>query len=384
MRATLKVTIIGGLHHNTLGVIRALGQKNIKRDNIDVLIIADRFCKNNIISMSNYVAKKNLYYLDSYGKLITELLALKSSADTKRVIICCCDGSAEEVLSHKNELSQYYYLPSIDVDVHQMMNKVYQTEFAKSNGLIVPKSAIIEDGKIGSWDIFPCITKPLLSIDGAGKNDIRISNNVEELRQALDCTIAKAVQIQTYIVKSLEFQLIGCSLNKGEIIIIPGFTDIIRQPNNTNTGYLKYSSISLLNCDINRINDYIKSIGYSGLFSIEFLRSKDNKDYYMEINMRNDGNAYCVTSAGVNLPYIWVYYNVYKQLPKDESFSFDKSLFFIPDLLDLRLGIKHVGLLAWLKQMITAESHSIFNKKDFKPGLIDIFNFITRLIKRKA
>ncbi len=49
------------------------------------------------------------------------------------------------------------------------------------------------------------------------------------------------MQIQEYIEKKMEFQLIGCSLEKGEKIIIPGFTQIIRQPDNTNTGYLRYS-----------------------------------------------------------------------------------------------------------------------------------------------
>ena len=47
----------------------------------------------------------------------------------------------------------------------------------------------------------------------------------------------------------MELQLIGCSLNAGEKIIIPGFTKLIRQPKNTNTGYLLYSPIDQLDFD---------------------------------------------------------------------------------------------------------------------------------------
>ena len=54
---------------------------------------------------------------------------------------------------------------------------------------------------------------------------------------------------------------------------------------------------------------FIREVGYTGLFSMEFLRDKYGNDYFMEINFRNDGNAISVTEAGVNLPYIWYAYN---------------------------------------------------------------------------
>lgn len=113
------------------------------------------------------------------------------------------------------------------------------------------------------------------------------------------------IVIQEYIEKEIEFQLIGCSLNSGETIIVPGVSIILRQPSNTNTGFLKYVSLKEFQYSgIENCKQFIKTIGYSGLFSMEFLRGKDGKDYFMEINMRNDGNAICVTAAGVNLPYM--------------------------------------------------------------------------------
>ena len=378
MDKVIYATVIGGLHHNTLGVIRALGEKGILKDKIDVLIIANNPSRRNIISACRYVSKSNLYYLDDYSSIFLKLKELRPINEIRKVVICCCDGAAEEVMVHCNELSDYYITPSVNIDIHQMMNKEFQTKIAEKNGLTVPKSSTIKNKNIADWNIYPCITKPIFSIAGAGKSDIKISNNEDELRQALEETVANSVQVQAFIKKSLEFQLIGCSLNEGEFVIIPGYTNIIRQPKNTNTGYLKYSPISQLNCDLEGIKRYIKAIGYSGLFSIEFLRDEDGKDYYMEINMRNDGNAYCVTSAGVNLPFIWVYYNLCQSFPIEEICTFYKPVLFIPDFSDIHLGINEVGFFGWLRQMYQAESHSVYNKKDIKPIIVDFINHLVR------
>ena len=49
------------------------------------------------------------------------------------------------------------------------------------------------------------------------------------------------------------------------------------------------------NCDLNACKKFIKHIEYQGLFSMEYLRDKQENDYFMEINLRNDGNGICVT-----------------------------------------------------------------------------------------
>ena len=41
---------------------------------------------------------------------------------------------------------------------------------------------------------------------------------------------------------------------------------------NTNTGYLKYAPISELSFDIEGAKKYLNKLGYSGLFSLEFIR----------------------------------------------------------------------------------------------------------------
>ena len=54
---------------------------------------------------------------------------------------------------------------------------------------------------------------------------------------------------------------------------------------------------------INSISNLIRTIGYVGLFSVEMMHCKtDEKFYFTEINLRNDGAESFVTKYGANLP----------------------------------------------------------------------------------
>jgi D-aspartate ligase len=279
-------------------------------------------------------------------------------------------------------LNKMYYTPTVKKDIEELMDKSCQTEIAKVCGLNIPKSMVMRKGDKIIWNDFPCIIKPIKSFIGGGKSDIHIASSYEELCNDFNNTVAETIQVQKYIKKRIEYQIIGCSLNAGEICIIPGYTDIIRQPQNTNTGYLRYSPIVKLDIDLEKIRAFIRNIGYSGLFSVEFIRAEDNKDYFLEINMRNDGNAYCVTAAGVNLPYIWAYYNIYNQFPIEEKRDFINDVILIPDFADIGLGIRTIGVFKWFIQMITADCHTVWNKNDINPFFCDMQVFLVRNIKK--
>lgn len=369
---SINVAVIGGNHHNTLGVIRSLGEQGINRENIHVLLIGNHIADRNIVSVSKYVLKRNVNHDESYDMIVKWLMELAKDK-IKRVVICCSDGASEVVISNRNILSNNFYLPSIKFDINYLMEKSVQGKIAMKCGMKIPKCTVITCRNHVEWNCFPCITKPLKSIIGAGKYDICIATSQNELHAILEKLEANEIQIQEFISKKMEFQLIGCSLNEGETIIIPGYTKILRQPLNTNTGYLEYSPIENFDFNLESVNAFIREIGYSGLFSVEFIRAENDTDYFLEINMRNDGNAYCVKSAGVNLPFIWCYYSLFGNLP-DMPLSFSKSLHFIPDFNDLKVALSQRKGLKWLGDFFKAESHSIYNRKDINPFLLEVVN----------
>ncbi len=374
----IRVVIIGGLHHNTLGVLRSLGEAGIDKNSIHIILIGTEITKKNIISSSKYINLDHIFTVQSYDEICSFLLQIACDKK-KRVIICCSDGAAEEIIYNKKKLELFYNMPETKMEIKLLMQKDKQGEIAEKCGLKCPKSKVYSVKENIDWDIFPCIIKPIKSIVGAGKDDIVVIYNKDELIKIIPSVVAESIQIQQYIKKDIEYQLIGCSLEKGSKIIIPGFTELIRQPQNTNTGYLRYNPIVNLNNDMEAVFKFIRKIGYSGLFSMEFIRGKDKIDYFLEINMRNDGNAYCVNTAGVNLPYIWCYYQLNKSLPTCPQII-KHSILFIPDFNDIKLGIKEVGLLKWIKQFNSAESHSIYNKYDIGPFIFEIFRIIRKIL----
>lgn len=49
---------------------------------------------------------------------------------------------------------------------------------------------------------------------------------------------------------------------------------------------------------------FINSIGYVGPFSVE-LGHSNNKNYFFEINLRNDGTSHYFYKAGIYIPYFF-------------------------------------------------------------------------------
>lgn len=253
------------------------------------------------------------------------------------------------------------------------MDKKYQRNLAVECGLRIPHSLmsgsvqnILRTNEETLTTKFPCILKPENSTDG-NKSDISICHNINDLINSLSKVDKhKKLIVEEYIDKNAEFQLIGCSLN--DTIIIPGYTYIIRQPKTTNTGYLKYSPIDdgYINEElINKAKLFINRIGYKGLFSIEFIRDRIGNDYFLEINMRNDGNSYCVTCAGINLPYIWYKYSPESSYSIEEPIKFNKTIYWMPES-DLR-NAKNIGIFKWLSEWLCAKGHGVANLKDIAP-----------------
>lgn len=150
--------------------------------------------------------------------------------------------------------------------------------------------------------IFPCLIKPLVSCEGA-KSDIRVCANNDELQRDYNSlNFTKNVLIQTYIERDYEISILGCALTNGHCIL-PAIEYKL-------TLYPKYVGLECL-ANIHPFTDetlrylvenLIAKIGYVGLFSIEMMHSStDNKFYFTEINLRNDGAQSFITKYGANL-----------------------------------------------------------------------------------
>lgn len=376
-----RIIVFGGNHHNTLGVIRSLGRKGIFSE----VLLHDKLpIKECNVLRSKYIKSWNK--IDTVEEGINYLYSNRSQHE-KPIIICSSDGAASAIDMHYEELNDYYHIPNCGQQgvITELMNKEKMATLAEKCGLLCPKTYVIDE--YATFDInnitFPIITKPLLSIEG-NKSEITICNNNTELKRFVNTHRNGRFQIQQFIQKQFEYQLIGCSLDGGKHIIIPGRSKIITQPVCTNTGFLHYEQLDGQE-PIDACYQFLREINYSGLFSLEFLRDKDGKNYFMEINFRNDGNSICVTEAGVNLHYIW--YAFHTQIDWETEARLNiHNIFVMPEFTELSLWYQGIiGPTRFIKEMRQADVFMDYSKDDPAPtyGFKKFSkNFILYLMKK--
>lgn len=370
--------IIGGNHHNTLGVIRALGYRGI--ESIVILVTEDT---DPYVAYSKYIQQCVIF--KTKQEIVPFLIKYAKKGNEKSVILSCADFVTSELDLYYDTLKDHYYIPTAKKQgvCNHFMNKDTMANLAQNTGIKIPKSWIVEDNteiNVNEVD-FPCIIKPLASILGS-KAEIKIFHDRESLASYLIENKGHRFIIQKYIDKDFEYQLIGCSLNYGEEIIIPGYSKCIRPCPGTNTGFLEYKPFEGFVCDLNSCKEFIRKIGYQGLFSMEYLRDKQGDDYFMEINMRNDGNGICVTGAGVNLPYIWYQYCAGEDYKKEWSKGVN-DIFVMPEFDDFLLVLKRkVSMNTWWKDYKRTTTFMEYSKDDPKPYFVRRKQFIKRLLKK--
>ncbi len=355
-----KVIVIGGDHHNTLGVLRGLGERGVYSELIYVTSSRLSF-----INYSRYVIKSIKVSDDS--EIISVLLSKYTEEDNKPVVICCSDASSGVIDENRDKLSSYFYLPGSDEQgrITSLMNKERMAILAVEVGLKTPKTTYVKDkSKELSQVELPCIIKPIESRKGT-KEDIAICNTHDELFKYVDTHNIRDYQIQSFIDKDFEYQLMGCATSKE--IIIPGVSKILRPCKGSNTSFLHYETLEKGFCDIDKCREFVKRTGYHGLFSLEFLRDKDGNDYFMEINFRNDGNAICVTAAGMSLPYIWYLYCIGADYSEEANKDIN-PVFVMPDMAELKLLVtRQISLKEFIADFKITNRFMEYDRKDRRP-----------------
>lgn len=371
-----KIFIIGGNHHNTLGVIRSMGGGI---NDVEIYVIVKSDDSKPYILRSRYISRSWVAKTDE--EVLDRLVVEGRKNKDRMVLIVCSDVLSSLVDLHRDKLKEYYYLPGTveQGGITRLMDKEVQGDLARQNGFCVPESFSLNTKDKTAIDIaFPWIVKPLVSKNGK-KTDIERIYSSEEWNNYCERHDSKVI-VQRLINKDYEYQLIGLSLKGGEEVIIPGVSHILRPSATTNTGFLLYKSLDNKYGDVlKKGKSFLKATNYSGLFSLEFLRGKDGNDYFMEINFRNDGNAICVTASGFNLPYIWYLYKMGRDYKAEINKSCVKPVYVMPEFTDFSFVIhKKISLFQWLKDVHRTDRFMVYDTYDRAPFIQLLKEYIKR------
>ena len=191
------VIVIGGGHHNTLGVVRALGQRAI-----DVELITIGAKKEYYVSSSRYV-KNHHAFVDNNDMIFYLIDRSHQMHEEKTVIISCSDSVTEQLNLYYYKLCDHYILPGCRKQgaMAQLMDKTVMIEMAAKHDLLAPETWLIPQD-IDKVE-YPCVTKAFISSHGS-KNDIKIIHSKSELSRFLsNC------QDAVFVARPLERQALG-------------------------------------------------------------------------------------------------------------------------------------------------------------------------------
>lgn len=367
------VVVIGSVHHNTLSIIRCLGMQSI---NPYVIICGDS--RRNYIVNSKYVCG---YHCINDAKDVFKVLdMIYKQCNERCCIISCSDEIASLLdLNYGKLIDKFdFFNAKEDGRITKFMDKQLQLELALKHGIKVPVSQKIKIGEQKcSFDIFPCIVKPLESINGGKKIDI-CYDRVELERVLCEYQQGIFVQIQEYISKDYEIVIDGLSVNDN--CIIPGYIykyrDIMGGTTFSKTG----SIIDIPNELIDSIKSMIKEIVYEGLWGVELIISNGSY-YFVEMNLRNDATTYSLAIAGTNLPAL--YAKVKMGLCRLESSYNVRAVNSIVEFRDIVFPLKFkISFLNWWRDYKSSECRYFNVPDDPKPFQIAIREFVVSICKK--
>ena len=361
--------VFGNDHTNSVGVIQSLGKAGYK--SIGLLFGG----KSDFVISSKYTS--GIITAKDPQACIDKLFANIPVSDLKIPIIACCDMSALTLERNKDRLKEYFVFEhSTHYSLEYLAKKENQVRMATEAGFNVPKSWNLQDSKEIPVDVcYPCLIKPLISCEGA-KSDIRVCRTREELEQNLNSLeYTKNVLLQQYIERDYEISILGCGLSSGKCII-PAVENKL-------TLYPKYVGLECL-ANIQSleegpikasIENLIATTGYVGLFSVEMMHCKnDDKFYFTEINLRNDGAEALVTKYGANLPLNHV--EDLMGLPLTEQTEYHPG-YYIWDMHHfLSLIHRDINIITWIKDIKKSNGFMLYFKEDKKPFFKQYSNWI--------
>ena len=352
--------ILGDSTNNTLSIIRSLGEAKIEQTLI--LICDEDIC---FVTKSKYLKNSCIYQTSVIEGCLPILERLKKDGDIQQTIICSFDEAAVFIDERETILSPFFRTPAKGKQISTLFNKDEQCKLADKCGLTVPKSFVFNRTQNIDYLVidYPILLKPLNSTKG-GKGDIHICQNREKLEKALKKeSHCSDFILQEFIEKEYEIDCIGVRTEK-KMYLVGGVRKIRHYPPLIGAGaYGLFKPIGDYDINLEGVESFLKEANYYGPFSVEFLH-KGDKNYFMEVNFRNEGLAYAATSAGINLHALYLNPNMKIGIERIRRiYIMNYSL----DFLYVKNG--DLSLWAWIIDLFRTRCFININLMDLKPTI---------------
>lgn len=353
--------VFGNEHYNPLGIVRSLGESGINP--IGVIIKS----RKPIVSKSKYL--KQVLFVDSVEEGY-DLIIRKFGAERKKSFILASDDTICSFLDkHLNELNHFIiYNAGYSGRITKYMSKQFLMEAARYCGFKTPTEYEIDNDVIPQNIEYPVITKTNDSLKSGWKKYERICNSENELQEVIDNREGNKIIVQRYIKKKNELCLDGVSINGGKdifVAIASTYTYKIEDSYSFAFRIKNFESDSLQR----KLTKLLTTIGFEGIFSVEFIIEEDGSLDFLEINFRHSTWGYASTCLGMNLVTIWAYGMLNGEYPEKIKKKIPSNYRAMVELPDFRYRVlgRRISPLRWFRELKNTDCIFYYNKDDPKP-----------------
>ena len=301
MKSNPHCIIFGPDGRNALGLARSLGEAGFK--NIQALVLSTP--RPYQVIHSKYIQKYIVI-----NNLLEGLKYLKqnSVACSKNVGFVFTTSDDAQVLldDHYDSLKDSYYFGNCGSQsgLKKWFNKENQINLAIECGFTIPLSEEVQCGQLPKTISYPIITKAIDSLIPGWKNNVHICYNEIELKEAYTKIRSEKIILQEYVEREYETKFDTVIYNGTLLKDIPQCFDYEFSDASYGNHHV-YKALQNLDL-LDKAEKMLKYIDFQGLVQIEFMKGKNGKLYFLEINFRHSGVGYLSTCCGVNLPKIYV------------------------------------------------------------------------------
>jgi len=360
---------------NALGLVQSLG-----REGVAVTCVLVGKCP--VVEHSCYI--DTVYIVPDLESAIDCVLN-KCVFKERVVIFPSGDGAAVALELNRERLQDHFAFENVRTinSIAYYMNKLIQVDLAQKHGFNVPFSVRLSKGDSASVELpYPCIVKPLVSCEG-DKRDILIACDKDQLTNVLKNQLLYTTEVivQQLIDRDYDYNMVGCSFSNGDVFIPLSIraTKFNHKVQDAKTVCFVEPLDDRISHEVEKMKKLIQDIGYVGLFAVECMHNRvDDKIYFTEINLRNDGLNSFIVKSGVNLPYL--HYLDMLNLPLKKYIPFNKPRKYIWEANHLSALKRHsISIWEWLTDLIGVNGFLFYYKDDKLPFY---YQFIGSLISK--
>lgn len=331
---------------------------------------------------------KEKYYVNSTKEGIEFILKkfAKSKLD-KSFILTGDDVTVSMLDAYYDKLKDYFYFYNAGAvgRIGKYMNKNEMIRTASKYGMNIIKTWSVKTGDIPEDIIYPVMTKATNSIGNEWKDIVYICHNDEELNAAFLNIKSDYILVQQYIEKKDEISFDAFSVNQGKDIF---FVIEANQIYNLSDKYSPYWKIKNSdNKEIQKkISKIIEEIGFEGIFEFEFIKDKNGKLWFLEINFRNTALGFATTVAGMPQVVYWCESMINGFIDKEKYYrKISTELIAMAECFDYDVRVKK-GIISkkeWKKQFDSAQCKMYKGRNDNIPFFIFMWYKLMKMNKKK-